>query len=456
MTGINKKANVKILLDSIVKLCRRNAVANVLKIIKKTHDSDLAYILTELKRDERVYFTDLLYRERRLGAVLLELEQPDTRAMLELLTIEELVGVCSTVSIDEAVDLIGYLPADKQQQVLDNSPPTIKRHLANLLKYDRDSAGGLMTLDYLALPEGTLVADAIDRVQKALKPIELFYLYVIDTNELLKGVLSLRTLLTVPGDSTLDEIMKREVYKVGPETPKEEVAKTVAKYDLLALPVVDDNNKLIGIITVDDVIDVIRDLETAEYLKMAGANVQELTHGNRALRIASLRLPWLVVNFCGGLLTGFILFLFDHTLSEVMALVSFVPIIAGMGGNVGTQSSSITIRGLATGSLDASKLSAMLFKELRVGLLMGLICGSIVGLVGFLWQGKIVLGLVVGLAMCLAMTVAAIMGVMVPIAFQKFGVDPALASAPFVSTSNDITGVIIYLSLATTLLSYLT
>ncbi|MBN2056548.1 magnesium transporter [bacterium] len=452
---MSRKANLKILQETIIKLSRRNAIANVVKILRKTHDADIALILPHLKPDEREHFIDLLFRENRLGSVLFEVDEPLAREILSLMTPEEIAKICADLSMDQAVDLIGYLPEETQNKIIDASSSVDARHLRNLLRYDRNTAGGLMSLDYFALPRTMSVDEAIRLIQHAAQPQELLYLYVVDDDQTLRGVISLRSLLTVPGETSLEELMNRDVHKISPLAMKDEVARTVARYDLLSLPVVDEANRLIGLITVDDVIDVIRDMETDDYLKMAGTNIQELAHSNRILKVVSLRLPWLLINFCGGLFTGIILWLFNHTLSEIIALVSFVPVIAGMGGNVGTQSTSIMVRGLATGTVDSRRIVSDVAKELRVGLVMGAACGGLVGGIGAIWQGNPMLGLVVGMAMLCAITVAAVMGVIIPIMFDKAGIDPALAAGPLVTTSNDVTGVFIYLSLATLLLKYL-
>jgi magnesium transporter len=210
-----------------------------------------------------------------------------------------------------------------------------------------------------------------------------------------------------------------------------------------------------GIITVDDVIDVLRQEATEDIYKMAGASEEEHLYGFRAFKIARLRLPWLVTNLFGGVITGYLMWLFRATLQEVIVLVSFIPVITGMGGNVGGQSATIVVRGFATGRIDFSTLRQVFYKELRVGMIMGAVCGMVVGLVAIGWHHNPYLGLVVGLAMVTAMTVAATMGVLATSFFKKIGIDPAIASSPFVQTANDITGILIYFGTATLFLSHL-
>jgi magnesium transporter len=283
----------------------------------------------------------------------------------------------------------------------------------------------------------------------------VFYVYVINDQQQLVGVLSLRQLLTVTPDTPLRDIMTTEVISVGTGMDQEEVAQQVARYNLLAVPVVDDNNRLVGIVTVDDVIDVLREEATEDIYKMAGTSEEELLYGDRSLKIARLRLPWLITSLFGGVATGYLMWLFKATIEQIIALVTFVPVITGMGGNVGGQSSTIVVRGFATGRIDFSTLRQVFFKELRVGLIMGLVCGVVVGLVALMWHHNPYLGVVVGLAMIAAMVVAASMGVLAPSFFKKIGIDPAIASSPFVQTANDISGILIYFGTATLFLRLL-
>jgi magnesium transporter len=283
----------------------------------------------------------------------------------------------------------------------------------------------------------------------------VFYVYVTDDYNHLVGVLSLRQLLTVPPSALLKDIMTTDVISVRTDIDQEEVAQLVAKYNILAIPVVDEGNKLMGIITVDDVIDVMREEATEDIYKMAGSSDEELLYGYKSFKIARLRLPWLITNLFGGVITGYLMWQFKVTLKEVIALISFIPVITGMGGNVGGQSATIVVRGFATGRIDVNTMRQVFLKELRVGLIMGVVCGFTIGVVAFGWHHNPYLGLVVGLAMVTAMTVAAAMGVLAPAFFKKLGVDPAIASTPFVQTANDITGILIYFGTATIFLDYL-
>lgn len=235
------------------------------------------------------------------------------------------------------------------------------------------------------------------------------------------GVLSLRQLLTVPPDTKLAAIMSTNVMRVRADMDQEEVAELVAKYNILAIPVVDDQGKLLGLITVDDVIDVMRDEATEDILRMAGTSEDELLLGYKAFQIARLRLPWLLTTLVGGVITGTLMWYYRTTLEQVIMLISFIPVITGMGGNVGGQTSTILVRGFATGRIDFSMIRQVFLKELRVGLIMGIACGLVIAIVASIWHQNLYLGLVVGVAMVTAITVAACMGVVVTAFFKKIG-----------------------------------
>ncbi|MBI5853762.1 MAG: magnesium transporter, partial [Nitrospirae bacterium] len=252
------------------------------------------------------------------------------------------------------------------------------------------------------------------------------YLYVTDKEDRLVGVLSLRQLLRVPPATPLKNIMTSDVLSVSVDMDQEEVARQVARYNLLAIPVVEKDNRLVGIITVDDVVDVIREEATEDMLKMAGAAEEDTLLKASTFEAARLRFPWLFTNLAGGLLSGAILWYFRLTIQQVVAIVSFVPVIAAMGGNVGLQSSTLIIRGLATGGVEMAEMWKVLFREVRIGLILGAACGFLLTLTGWLWHGQ-----------------------------PRSGVDPAIAAGPFVTTANDITGISIYLALATMLIEYL-
>jgi len=443
------------LLETVQRLIRRGAHPNLAKLLTKIHPADIAHLYRFLDlKDQRILF-NLIPDPEIAGMVLVEVDHATGAQLLETLEKETITEVLQELPYDDAADIIQNMPEELAEEILHLMEDEDSEEIEELLKYAEDTAGGIMATEIFSLNEELTVREAIQALQDAEDAEMVFYLYVTDEHGHLVGVLSLRQLLTVPPSRKLRDIMTREVIAVQTDTDQEEVARVVEKYDILAVPVVNDTNKLMGIITVDDVIDVLREEATEDIYKMVGSSDEELLLGNQALKIARLRLPWLITNLFGGIITGYLMWLFKVTIRDVIALISFIPVITGMGGNVGGQTATIVVRGFATGKIEMSTLKKVIFKEMRVGILMGLICGLTVGLVAYGWHHNPYLGLVVGLAMSTAITVAATTGVLAPTFFKRIGVDPAIAATPFVQTANDITGILIYFAMATLFLNLL-
>jgi len=446
---------LQILLDTVRKLIRRGAFPNLTKVVAKSHPADIAHLFRYLSLKEQRILFNLIEDPEKSATVLSELDHSTGAEILEQLEKEVITEILQEMPYDDAVDIIRNMPEEQAEEILHIMEDEHSEEIEELLKYEEDTAGGIMASEFFSLREGVKVSEAIEALQQAKDVEMVFYLYVTDDAGHLVGVLSLRQLLTVPPETPLKKIMTTDVISVRTEVDQEEVARVVERYDILAVPVVDSGNKLVGIITVDDIIDVMRQEATEDIYKMAGASEEELLYGYKSFKIARLRLPWLVTNLFGGVMTGYLMWLFKATLREVIALISFIPVITGMGGNVGGQSATIVVRGFATGQIDFSTLRQVFFKELRVGAIMGTVCGLTVGLIAYFWHHNPYLGVVVGIAMVTAMTVAATMGVVATSFFKKIGIDPAIASSPFVQTANDITGILIYFGTATMFINYL-
>ncbi|HEY7745833.1 MAG TPA: magnesium transporter [Desulfuromonadales bacterium] len=446
---------LQILLETVRKLIRRGAYPNLTKVVAKSHPADVAHLFRYLDLKEQRILFNLIEDTETAAYVLSELEPATGAQLLEQIDKETITAVLQEMPYDDAVEIIRDMPEELAAEILGIMQDEHSEEIEQLLQYEEDTAGGIMATEVFALNEDMTVKEAIEALQQAQDVEMVFYVYVTDEHGHLVGVLSLRQLLTVPPSTKLKNIMTKDVIRVRTDMDQEEVAQLVAKYNILAIPVVDEGNKLMGIITVDDVIDVLRQEATEDIYKMAGASEEEHLYGFRAFKIARLRLPWLVTNLFGGVITGYLMWLFRATLQEVIVLVSFIPVITGMGGNVGGQSATIVVRGFATGRIDLSTLRQVFYKELRVGMIMGTVCGMVVGLVAIGWHHNPYLGLVVGLAMVTAMTVAATMGVLATSFFKKVGIDPAIASSPFVQTANDITGILIYFGTATLFINFL-
>ncbi len=446
---------MQITIETTRKLLRMQATGKVANVIKKLHPADLAQIFPYFSEAEQRTIFNLIKDPAKAAEVLSEIEWVVGAQLLQTMDTKWIIQILQEMPSDDTAEIISNLPEELAEELLQGMKKKDLEEVEGLLSFPEETAGRIMNPVYFSLHENTTVRDAIKAVQKEANAEMVLYLYVIDDRNHLVGVVSLRQLLLVPSNKKLREIMSTEVFSVQTLEDQEEVAKVVERYNILAVPVVDEENKLVGIITVDDVIDILRDEATEDFLKMAGTREEEFVYVDDVLKVSRLRFPWLLTNLLGGLITGYLLWLFEITIRDVLVLVTFIPVITAMGGNAGLQSSTIMIRGFATGRIEYARLTSIIFKELRVGLIMGLICGSVVGIVGALWHGNLIIGIVVCVAMVIAMTVACMMGALVPSFFRKVHIDPAIASGPFVTTANDITGIVIYMGTATLLLQHI-
>ncbi|MCD4763120.1 MAG: magnesium transporter, partial [Desulfobacterales bacterium] len=395
---------------------------------------------------------DMIKDAQQKGALFSELDEDIFSNLIEDMDLDEIVEILDHMPTDDVADIIGGLPEEKSDAILEKMKKEGSEEVEDLLRYGDDTAGGIMVPDFIALKEDTTAKQAIESLQKEHLDVEMpFYLYVVDEYGRLVGVSSLRQLVVVHPETPLKQFMTTDVFSVETGMDQEEVAKIVARYDILAVPVVDGTNTLVGIVTVDDIIDIIRDEATKDILKMAGAG-EEFIETQSVFKSTKTRLPWLFASCIGGIVAFFIICRFEDGLNEIAYLAAFIPVIMNMGGNIGTQSSSIVVRGLATGQLNVRDIWAVVFKELSVGLILGVIYGFLIGMVAQFRYDTGALALSVGLSVICSMSVAALLGSMVPMAFARINIDPAVASSPFVTTSVDIISVFFYFQIATTLL----
>lgn len=444
-----QEQKMQVLQGTVKKLLRRNATSNLKKAFAKIHPADIAHLFRYFDLKEQQVLLTLISDLDKAADVFAELESDSWAELAELLDKDYLLSLVQKMADDDSAEVIRNLPEELAEEILGRLHGEQSEDVEQLLGYEEDTAGAIMSTDVFSLDQDLTVQQAIEALQDAEDYEMVFYVYVTDEHNHLVGVLSLRQLLNVPASTPLSKIMMTDVLRVRSDMDQEEVAVLVAKYNILAIPVVDEHGKLMGLITVDDVIDVMRDEATEDMLRMAGTSEDELLLGYKSFQIARLRLPWLLTTLFGGVVTGSLMWYFKTTLEQVIVLISFIPVITGMGGNVGGQTSTIIVRGFATGRIDFSMLRQIFLKELRVGLIMGTVCGLVIAAVAVIWHHNLYLGLVVGIAMAVAISVAACMGVLATSFFKKVGIDPAIASSPFVQTVNDITGILIYFSTAT-------
>ncbi|MCB9762883.1 MAG: magnesium transporter [Alphaproteobacteria bacterium] len=435
--------------DAIRRLTRRRAATRLERALAKSSPEDIAQAATHLTNQDTLFLfghvdTDIA------GEALLTLTDEDLDAVVSRIPLERLVRWLDAMEHDDEADLIERLPDDLRARVLERIVDQDREQVEELLAWPPDSAGGIMSPVAFRLNESTTCREAISALQEQGDVEMVFYLYVENDAGQLVGVASLRNLLLNAPSSALGEIMATEVISVAPETDQEEVARLASRYDFLAVPVVDDTHRLLGIVTIDDVLDVIREEAAEDMLKMAGVAEAFDPHSGDTVRAARQRLTWLMVTLMGGIGLSEVIGVFETTLSRQAVLAGFIPVVMGLSGNVGIQAATITVRNLATGHVMAGRASlGLLLREGRVGLLIGLVISFLLTafcLVRYpMWQ----LGVAVGISILIAVMGSAVLGTLIPLTLDRFGVDPAVATGPFVTTSIDMTSIVIYFTICT-------
>lgn len=446
-----------VVLDSVKRLQRMGATANLVNLLQKQHPADLAQLFSELTdKDRHSAFSLLLERNSRLAMEgLSELGPEAGAALLAGRSAEEIAKLVQDLPTDDAAAVVDYLPEELSAAVLElmqKRPAGVD--VGDLLEYEERTAGRIMNPKVFALSEDMTAGEAITAVQTSRDVEVVFYVYVIDVRRHLVGVVSLRRLLLVSPSTPLKRIMTTDIISVRADMDQEEVARQVASYNLLAIPVVDEENKLVGVITVDDVIDVIKDEATEDVYRLAGVTGDDRVF-TRPIESLRKRLPWLIINLGTAFLAASVVAVFQNTISIVTALAVFMPVVAGMGGNAATQTLTVIVRGIALGELTWSNSRKALIKETLVGLGNGLACGLVGGLVVFLFKGDIWLGAILAMAMVINMFIAATAGTLIPLALRAMKIDPALASSVFITTLTDVFGFFSFLGLGTLFIKYL-
>jgi len=446
---------IKILRDTFARLLRRNAHTNLVKLIRKTHPADLAVVFRYFSDEEQTQVFSIMVEDGQAMEFLVELDDTLIANLLENESPERIATVIQESSANDQSFILSTLEDEQAQSVIDLLKTEEQEEIEELMGYPEDSAGAMMTTNVFTLYQNTTCRDALKSLQDQSEAEMVFYLYITDDDDRLVGVASLRALATTPADTILKNIMVKRVHTVRPETDQEEVAQIVAQYNYLAVPVLDEDDQLLGIVTVDDVVDVIREEATEDFLQMAGAGKDREILLKSSWENARARLPWLFASWIGGIFAASIIGTFEHLLESMIALAAFIPVIIGMGGNIGTQSSTIIVRGIATGRIEIGSELKVMWKEVRVGIILGVLYGLLLGAFAkfrFI-DADPMLGVVVGLSIGCSMLLAVAVGTFVPMFLRKVDIDPAIASGPFVTTSIDILGVLFYFVIAEYFLS---
>jgi magnesium transporter len=444
--------------DVIHALLRDGDVRRLRRFLTRVDEVQIASQLDNLAPESQIQVLRLLPAERR-PAVLVKMRYEAAALLVGRLAPEEAAQLVDDLPADDAVDILGRVDDEALRRILQRLDVEDATELEELLAYDEHTAGGIMSPRMFTVPPDITVGEALVRLQRAQAadtlPTRAFYVYVIDGEGKLVGVCSLFMLVTQKSNVAVRDVMQPEVVSVRVDTDQEDVADVVSRYDVVAIPVVDADNVLLGLVDGVDVVDVIREEATEDILKMAGAG-EELAEARSFAMSLRARWRWLLAAAVGGTVAALSLSGFDSALADVPALAFFMPVVAGMGGNIGMQSSTIVVRGLAVGFLEAQRLRGLVSREVGLGASLGLIYGLLIGLAAVYvgadaaepWR----LGLVVAGGCAGSMTLAAFVGTCVPLALDRFGVDPAIATGPFVTTSVDVMGLLFYFWLAYALL----
>jgi len=418
----------------------------IIEAIAEAHEADIAELINELKHEEAVYLYKLL-DEEKAAEVMLELDEDVREKLLGSLTSREIADILiDNIHTDDAADVIAELPEQKQEEVIalleDEEQAS---DIIDLMTYAEGTAGALMGTELVSVNQNWTVSQAIREMRKQAEDLDNIYtIYVVDEQNILQGTLSVKNMIFASQSMRTmlrDLFEKEQVRSVNVNTSAEDVANIMEKYDLVALPVVDDRGMLLGRITIDDVVDIIKEEADKDY-QMASGISEDVEYSDNIVTLTRARLPWLLIGMAGGVISANIIGLFDITQHAEMAI--FMPLIAAMGGNVGIQSAALVVKALANKSVLDETLWQKLWKELRVGLINGLICSTVILLVSLLFHISLSLCITAGIALFFVILFASFFGTWIPMTLNRFKIDPALATGPFVTTLNDIFGLIIY------------
>ena len=449
---MQKKINInKDFIDNLVVLIKNKDQRKLQKSLLNMHHADIAEIITNLSDFESQFLYENLHDEIA-ALVLKEVEDEKRKTLLSKLSAKEIaVDVIDNLESDDAVDVISDLSEKKKEEVLSHiENEDYANDLSDLLKYEENTAGSMMATELIKVNENWNTLECLKKMRKQAEYVKKVHtIYVVNNNNKLLGTMSLKRLLISNKDTKVRDIVNSDVYYVKTDTSTEEIANLMNKYDLIILPVVNENQELLGRITIDDVIDVVKEEAEKDY-QMASGIYEDIENNAGILTITRVRLPWLIIGMIGGVLGAKVIGVFD--IQKHFELALFIPLIAAMGGNVGVQSAAIVVQSLANKSIDIKNIREKLTKELGVGLLNGLICGCLVFLFTYILGYNLLLGLTVSLSLIIVIIFAALFGTFIPLTLQKYNVDPAVATGPFITTISDILGLLIYFLIGQTIL----
>jgi magnesium transporter len=422
-------------------------------LLEEAHPADVASVLRQLPLTDQVAVFRTFSQERA-GEVLPELDDHAQLELVRALDEVEVSRILDEMPPEQAADVVEELPSERAEKILDLMQEEKSEEIQEILEYPEHSAGRLMSPDFVAVNERATVEQAIEHVRKSVSEERAFELYVVDDHGHLIGVVPLRRLLTASPGSPVFAVRDENVVSVTADMDREDVARLVAKYDLVTVPVVDRQHRLVGAIPVDDVIDILGEEASEDIFRIAGSDAAELERRSPR-QIALMRLPWVLLTLMIELCAGVVIHYFDKTLSRVILLASFMPVIQAISGNTGLQSVTMVVRGLATGQVQLARWWEPLRRQIQTSSILGGVCGVTVGIIGLLWHSP-AFGLVVAVSMFISVNLSGVAGTTIPMLSKRLGFDPALTAGPFETAFQDVLGVTIFLSLATALLHWLT
>lgn len=433
-------------LEELKNAVESSSEAKVLELIDGLHAVDIAEILDEQSTKEAKAFYAVLPEELAADA-LVELDEDTREKFLKEISPEEIAEkIIDNLDSDDAADVIGELSEEKQDEVISHLEDIEQAgDIIDLLNYDEDTAGGLMAKELVKVKVDWDVATCIKEIRSQAEEVEKMYtVYVVDENDVLQGRISLKKLLLAPDKTKIKDLYNDEVILVKVDAEREDVAQVMDKYDLVVIPVIDEIGRLLGRITIDDVVDVIKEEADKDY-QMASGISENVESSDSAWVLTRARLPWLLIGLFGGILGAQVIEAYEGQIKIHPEMAFFIPLIAAMAGNVGVQSSAIVVQGLANNTLGLDSLWKRLFKELLVGLINGVVLGALIFTYNFFFSDNLTLGLIVSISLLAVIVFAAIFGTLVPLMLDKYKIDPALATGPFITTVNDVFGLFLYL-----------
>lgn len=444
-------------LENIRNIISEHNDAEARRELADLHPADIAELYRDLDLEEAEYLYKLL-DDDVAADVLMELDEDDRRKLLSNMPAEEIAKqFIDHLDTDDAVDIIQELDEEDRDEILSHIDDVEQAgDIIDLLKYDEDTAGGLMGTEMIVVNENWSMPECIKQMRMQAEDLdEIYYVYVVDNDNKLRGILPLKKLITDPSVSKIKHVMETDPVSVKVDTPIDEVALDFEKYDLVAMPVVDSIGRLLGRITVDDVMDQVREASERDYQLASGIS-SDVDADDSVFAQTKARIPWLLVGIASGLLASVILGTFEYQLQAVTALALFIPIIGGTGGNVGVQASAIVVQGLANGSLDIKNFASQLGKEVLIGLLNASVISAVVLVYNLITMpGDLAVTLSVAVSLFVVVMFASMLGTVVPLTLEKLHINPALATGPFIQISNDIVGLIIYVQISTWFLSHI-